>query len=104
MWWLAPVTLVLIWARYLVRHDWAGTWLHIVLVAIAVFSAILLHRFAKAGLCHRARPLESRGSQALGIAALLSIGAVVFFLSNTAMNSQREDFSLDLGDMFSTSI
>jgi uncharacterized protein YjbI with pentapeptide repeats len=93
VWWLAPVTLVLIWARYLVRHDWAGTWLHIVLVAITVFSAILLHRFAKAGLCRLARPLESRRGQALGVAALLGIGAVVFFLSKGAINAQREEFS-----------
>ncbi len=94
VWWFAPVTLVLIWARYLVRHDWAGTWLHVVLVAIAVFSAILLHRFAIAGLCRLARPLESRVGQALSVAALLAIGAVVFFLSKEAMNAQREEFSV----------
>lgn len=93
LWWLAPAVLVLIWARYLVRHDWAGTWLHIGFVAIAVFSAILLHRFAKADLFRRARPLESRRGQALGVAALLGIGAVVFFLSKGAINAQREGFS-----------
>jgi hypothetical protein len=41
-WWVVPVTLVLFWLRYLPRHDWWGTGLHVALIAIAVPFAVPL--------------------------------------------------------------
>jgi uncharacterized protein YjbI with pentapeptide repeats len=36
VWWLVPLTLLMFWGRYLPTHDWYGTGLHIVLLAIAI--------------------------------------------------------------------
>jgi uncharacterized protein YjbI with pentapeptide repeats len=35
-WGVVPATLLLFWGRYLPRHDWAGTVLHILLVVVAI--------------------------------------------------------------------
>jgi hypothetical protein len=35
-WWVVPFTLVAFWLRYLPRHDWWGTGLHITLITIAI--------------------------------------------------------------------
>ena len=43
-WWVVPVTLVFFWGRFLPRHDWRWTFLHIVLLAFSIFSAILLRQ------------------------------------------------------------
>ena len=39
-WWSVPVTLFFFWIRYLTRHDWAGTILHIILLSFAVATAL----------------------------------------------------------------
>lgn len=39
-WWLVPITLVLLWLRYLPKHDWEGTFAHILfMVLTSVFAA-----------------------------------------------------------------
>jgi uncharacterized protein YjbI with pentapeptide repeats len=45
-WWVVPVMLVLFWLRYLPRHDWWGTGLHVALIAIAVGFGVRSYRLA----------------------------------------------------------
>lgn len=88
-WWLVPFTLLLFWLRYLPRHDWNGTALHVALLVVSVGAAILLHGHAVRTL--RGRPTKFRwtkpwldarayqGAAALGagvIFALISLGAI----------------------------
>ena len=88
-WWIVPVTVLMFWGRYLPRHEWFGTGLHIVLLVVSIGSAILLQRHAAATLrrdvtafCWR-RPWSDRriyqGAVALGLGvvfALVSLGAI----------------------------
>jgi uncharacterized protein YjbI with pentapeptide repeats len=46
-WWLVPPTLLLFWLRYLPRHHWPGTLLHIALLLLAVLSALTFHQLLK---------------------------------------------------------
>ena len=88
-WWIVPVTVLVFWGRYLPRHEWIGTGLHIVLLVVSVGSAILLHRHAAATLrrdvaAFRWRRLWSdcrtyQGTVALGrgvVFVLVSLGAI----------------------------
>jgi uncharacterized protein YjbI with pentapeptide repeats len=45
-WWVVPVTLVFFWLRFLPRHDWPVTWLHVVLIAIAAWFGVDSYRLA----------------------------------------------------------
>ena len=45
-WWVVPLTLVLFWLRYLPRHDWWGTGLHVALITIAVGFGVHSYRLA----------------------------------------------------------
>jgi uncharacterized protein YjbI with pentapeptide repeats len=53
VYWIVPITLLLFWLRYLVRQDFRGTMLHIVLVTAAVGAAtslpILVSRVLRPG-------------------------------------------------------
>jgi uncharacterized protein YjbI with pentapeptide repeats len=49
-WWLTPLTITLFWGRYLRRHDWIGTTLHIVVLVGAIAAGILLYQLAAATL------------------------------------------------------
>jgi uncharacterized protein YjbI with pentapeptide repeats len=42
VWWLVPLTLVLFWIRYLPRHDWNGTFVHIILLSLTFACAVWL--------------------------------------------------------------
>ncbi len=88
-WWIVPVTVLVFWLRYLPRHDWFGTGLHVALLVVSIGSAILLHRHAAATLCRDVtafrwrRPGSDRrtyqGAVALGfgvVFALVSLGAI----------------------------
>ncbi len=44
--WLVPPTLLLLWARYLVRHDWLGTGLQVLLLGLSCAAALVFHRLA----------------------------------------------------------
>jgi uncharacterized protein YjbI with pentapeptide repeats len=94
VWWMAPITLVSIWARYLVRHDWVGTALHIVLVALAIWSALILFRFARAGLCRDPRPFSGHRGMASSLSLLLIIGVTFAMISVGAFEGTRNAFSL----------
>ena len=43
-WWVLPLTLGAFWYRYLWKHDWTGTFLHVGLIVLSVTGAILFYR------------------------------------------------------------
>ncbi len=45
-WWIVPITLVGFWIRYLPRHEWGGTGLHIGFLIISFSLAIIFYRSA----------------------------------------------------------
>ena len=45
-WWLAPLTIAMFWLRYLRRHDWIGTTLHIVVLVCVIAAGVILYRLA----------------------------------------------------------
>jgi len=49
-WWVVPATLLLFWVRYLPRHDWVGTALHIGLLAVATGFWVLSRHLTKTTL------------------------------------------------------
>lgn len=55
-WWLVPITVFLIWGRYLRKHDHLGTACHVALVVVACSAAWLLYRLGVSTL--RADPRE----------------------------------------------
>ncbi len=46
VYWVVPITLVFVWGRYLLRHEWWGTGIHAALLVFAISGALLLHRLA----------------------------------------------------------
>jgi len=46
-WWIVPLTLLMFWARYLVRHEIIGTIFHSAACACAAASAVFLYRLAR---------------------------------------------------------
>jgi len=40
-WWIVPLTLLWFWLRYLPRHKWGGTWLHIGLITACGAAGVL---------------------------------------------------------------
>jgi uncharacterized protein YjbI with pentapeptide repeats len=88
-WWIVPFTILVFWGRYLPRHHWFGTGLHIALLIISICCAMLLHRHAvrtlrrdRAAFRWRKPWLDRRTYQAavaLGFGvlfALVSLGAI----------------------------
>jgi kumamolisin len=49
-WWIVPLTLLMFWARYLVRHELIGTIFHSLACAASIASAIFLYRLARSTL------------------------------------------------------
>ena len=45
-WWVVPFTFFLLWIRYVPRHDWVGTSLHVGVLAVSITAALFLHRLA----------------------------------------------------------
>lgn len=94
-WWVVPATLLLFWGRYLPRHHWAGTILHLALLVMSVWAAIMLHRHAVRTLrgvptdFHWMKPWwDARTYQA---AAALGIGVIFWGLSYGAINGVPPD-------------
>lgn len=46
-WWIVPLTLLMFWARYLVRHELIGTIFHSFACAASIASSIFLYRLAR---------------------------------------------------------
>lgn len=49
-WWVVPITLFVLWARFLARHDWLGTGLHIFSLTVAIGFGWMSYRLARATL------------------------------------------------------
>ncbi len=43
-WWVVPITMLAFWLRYLPRHDWIGTFLHIGLIVSSFAFGIIFYR------------------------------------------------------------
>ncbi|UCD80485.1 MAG: pentapeptide repeat-containing protein [Desulfobacterales bacterium] len=79
-WWTVPATLVILWLRYLPRHDWLGTTLQVGLTIAAIGSGILFYRAAIATLRREIEPAMS-WKQFMGSARSARRGAFVFGVS-----------------------
>lgn len=97
-WWLMPLTILLFWARYLRRHDWLGTWLHILVLVGAIGAGILLYQLAIATLRgQRKKPASFKSAITSGASYLrtlwgLGLGAMLYFLSLGAIEGIPPDF------------
>lgn len=94
-WWIVPFTLLLFWGRYLPRHDWDGTFLHIVLVTISIWAGLILHRLAAKTLRGTDNQIyswqralqDSRTYKRIAIAfGTLGVGVLFYFISLGAIN------------------
>ncbi len=87
-WWLVPATMFLFWGRYLTRHEWVGTALHIGLLAVSVGFGITFYRLAIATL--RGKKMEpfmwKRALKDKRFNATLSIGILFSFISVGAIS------------------
>jgi uncharacterized protein YjbI with pentapeptide repeats len=102
-WWVVPFTLLLFWGRYLPRHHWLGTSLHVALILGATVCGILFQHLAKTTLRGQVTPrIRSKGNwRSLGLYRdivrrswrLVVIGAfvllVVVLISDGAINGTR---------------
>ena len=86
-WGTVPLTLFLLWGRYLRRHDIVLTGFHVVLVVIALGAGMLFYRLTVTTLRRKkGAPFWCRGHWRLsrlhqGPAVLLALGLVLSFLS-----------------------
>ncbi len=93
-WWVVPATLFGFWLRYLPRHEWVGTWLHIGLLVASVAAAIIFYRSAARTLRGDERqPLrwktfwqERRTYQSVGT---VLVAIVLWVMSYGAINGIR---------------
>jgi uncharacterized protein YjbI with pentapeptide repeats len=101
-WWLLPATIVCFWLRYLRRHDWTGTMLHVAVITAAVSAAILLYGLAKATLAGtRTAPLPlnqwlGRGKSWARLLWIAVLAAVFSVLSWGAIRGIPPDFTSTL--------
>jgi uncharacterized protein YjbI with pentapeptide repeats len=89
-WWVVPITLLGFWTRYLPRHHWPGTALHLGLLVLSVWAGIAFHQLAKKTLSGgerrafnwrrpwvHARTYQGLIAVTLGVTfALISVGAI----------------------------
>ncbi len=78
-WWAVPVTLLVFWGRYLRRHEWWGTGLHVLLLAAVIVGAFFFHGVAEATLTRSGRSAALRTPWRWGVAMVLvavSVGVV----------------------------
>lgn len=94
-WWTVPATILVLWIRYLPRHDWYGTLLHITLNIVAMGSGILFSRAAAATMRGReSRPVTLKtvfkDSDRIRVGVrVLGIGIVLIMLSFGAIQGVR---------------
>jgi uncharacterized protein YjbI with pentapeptide repeats len=103
-WWLVPLTIAMFWLRYLRRHDWMGTTLHIVVLVAAIAAAVMFYRLAVSTLRGQRRnhpPAEYRFFQvatylrALWIALL---AAAISIVSLGAIEGVPPEYELSEGE------
>jgi uncharacterized protein YjbI with pentapeptide repeats len=109
-WWVVPVTLFAFWGRFLPRHDWSGTSLHIGLLALVIGFAWMSYRLARATL--RGAPRTSfRWRQAwrdirtykriAGILVVCVVAIIFYFTSFGAINGIPSTTSAELESSYS---
>ena len=93
-WWIVPLTVLIFWGRYLPRHEWIGTGLHIALLTISIGSAILLHRHAVRTLRRDITAFHWRNCWRDGrtyqVAVALGFGAVFALVSLGAIEGKAD--------------
>ncbi len=82
-WWVVPLTLFAFWARYLVRHEWFGSGLHILLLVGSAGFGLLSYCLARAILrgaeTHPVRWLRPRQTVVTRrTVVMISTGALAF--------------------------
>lgn len=101
-WWIVPAVLIAVWLRYLVRHDWYGTSLHIIVCTLAIYAGIRFYHAANATL---GRQPQAPGPKALHaglrscgrIGATLGIAVVFLVVSFGAIQGVRHEEELPAG-------
>jgi uncharacterized protein YjbI with pentapeptide repeats len=106
-WWAVPLTLFVFWGRFLPRHDWFGTSLHIGLLAVAIGFGWMSYRLACRTL-RGARRTPFRWTQAwkhgrtlmriAGILGTCGVGVGFYFVSLIAIEDippDRKRFVID---------
>lgn len=92
-WWCLPGTLVGLWLRYLPRHDWFGTMLHISLLVVSIGIGAWFLKLTRSTLQGEIfatlvrRQILGNIKNYLRGAALIVIGAFLFFSSLYGMNT-----------------
>ncbi len=82
-WCSAPATFLLIWLRYLRRHDLFGTILHIVVLTVSITAGLMFYRLAIATLCGEQqkvfKDIKKRSSSYIFHKATLVFLIAIFF-------------------------
>ena len=100
--WVVPLTLVFLWGRYLTRHEWVGTGVHVALLVLSIAIAITLHTKAASALRGVARvsvPWKKRlwlKGTYLAAFAILSMASGLIWRSELAMTGETAFFRADL--------
>lgn len=103
-WWLVPLTIALFWLRYLRRHDWIGTALHIVVLVGAIAADVILYRLAVSTLRGQRRnpaPLKNLfGQRATYIRGLwiAVLAAAIYILSLGAIEGVPPEYEIAEGE------
>lgn len=94
-WWAVPLTFVVFWLRYLLRHEWRGTLLHIGLINFSFILAFLFYGVA-AHVLRRKRDNSSssqfaRRSERIGFVIVSSAIVIAIFgiFSHAAIHGTR---------------
>ncbi|MBV8520291.1 MAG: pentapeptide repeat-containing protein [Acidobacteria bacterium] len=90
-WGLAPATLILFWLRYLPRHDWIGSLLHVGLLGFAVFIGAWSHQSTFDSLRFK-KPRFLAKSTAIALTTTVA-AAIVSFGAIAGIDQHAEDHS-----------
>ena len=95
--WAVPLTLVFLWGRYLFRHEWVGTGVHVALLVLSIGIAITLHTKAASTLRGGARKsvLRQKGTY-LALFGILSMASGLIWFSELAISGKEVSFRADL--------
>ena len=95
-WWIVPITLAGFWIRYLPRHEWSGTGLHIGFLVASVTLAIVFYRSAANTIkLNRPKQLDWKNFRSnRNLLYIFGVGVVsllFLFLSYGAINGVRSN-------------
>ena len=107
-WCIVPLTFIGFWLRYLRRHEWVGTCLHIVLIIFSIASAFVFYSLAANTLRGKEDELSNLRSSGENkrnycILAIFLIGFVLVIFSHGTINGirweHRDDYSISSLDV-----